>query len=84
MLEVIHLEYKTLKVKTLLSYKYLFLHRSCSGFIVTSYSKKEDVSRYSRKLDQQLRNLLDQYKIFKKNLDLKFELSESQELTGKV
>ena len=60
------------------------MHRSCSGFIVTSYIKKEDVTRYRRKLDQQLGNILDQYKIFKKNLDLKFELSESRELTGLI
>ena len=62
----------------------IFLHRSCSGFIVTSYIKKEDVTKYRRKLDQELGNLLDQYKIFKKNLDLKFELSESRELTGLI
>ena len=33
-------------------------------------------------LDKRLENILEQYKIFKKNLDLKFELSERPEFTG--
>ena len=35
-------------------------------------------------LDQQLRNLINQYKILKKNLDLKFELCEARELKGLI
>ena len=33
-------------------------------------------------LDEQLENLFEQYKIFKKNLDLQFLLHERQELKG--
>ena len=78
MFEVIHLE---LMVWSSSDSNTFFLHRSCSGLIVTSYIKKEDVTRYSRKLDEQLENLFDQYKIFKKNLDLEFELS-AQRMKG--
>ena len=53
--------------------------RSCSGAIVTSYSKD---NRNTKMLDKRLENILEQYKIFKNNLDLKFELSERPEFTG--
>ena len=55
------------------------LHRSCSGLIVTSYSKDE---KNIRKIDKQLENLFEQYKIFKKNLDLKFDGDIRPELKG--
>ena len=53
--------------------------RSCSGLTVISYSKDD---RNIRKLDKRLEDLFEQYKIFKKNLDLNFELCERPELKG--
>ena len=35
-------------------------------------------------LDKQLENLFEQYKIFKKNLDLEFDGIENQELKGLI
>ena len=58
---------------------YLSFYRSCSGLIVTSYIKDD---KNMRMFDRKLKNLFDQYKVFKKNLDLQFPLSDRQELNG--
>ena len=56
-----------------------FPFRSCSGLIVTSYSKDD---KNFKMFEKQLRNLSEQYNIFKKNLDLNFDLCEREELKG--
>ena len=53
--------------------------RSCSGFNVISYSKD---NRNTRILEKNLKQLFEQYKIFKNNSDLKFDLCERPELKG--
>ena len=53
--------------------------RSCAGFNLKSYLKDD---RNIKMLDERLEDLIEQYKKFKKNLELEFEMSRRPELTG--
>ena len=53
--------------------------RSCSGFTVISYSKDNSNTKI---LDKNLKKLKKEYKIFKNNSNLQFDLYERQELKG--